>query len=198
MKKFLILILLLSCVLAQVCCASSYNVSFDTDGGTSIQSQSIPQGGFVDSPENPTKEGFDFIGWYVGEEKFDFTSPITQNLTLTAKWLEIPKEFTVRFETVEGKLISERRVLKGMLVDPPEFEIPSGVEFLGWYLSGKLFDFNIPITQNLTLKALCKDVIPGYVVTFLPENGERDFSCAIDVDGYVEPPSIPQKDGFKF
>lgn len=198
MKKFLILILLLSSVLAQVCCASSYTVSFDTDGGTSIQSQSIPQGGFVDSPENPTKEGFDFIGWYVGEEKFDFTSPITQNLTLTAKWLEIPKEFTVRFETVEGKLISERRVLKGMLVDPPEFEIPSGVEFLGWYLSGKLFDFNIPITQNLTLKALCKDVIPGYVVTFLPENGERDFSCAIDVDGYVEPPSIPQKDGFKF
>lgn len=198
MKKFLILILLLSCVFAQVCCASSYTVSFDTDGGTSIQSQSIPQGGFVERPENPIKDGFDFVGWFVGEEKFDFNLPITTNLTLTAKWLEIPKEFTVRFETIDGQLISENKVLKGEFINPPKFEMPSGVEFLGWYLSGKLFDFNTPITQSLTIKALFKEVIPAFVVTFSPENGERDFSYTVDLNGYVETPSIPQKEGFKF
>ena len=67
-----------------------YTVSFDLNGG----SGSIPTQWFVNvssatvlKPTNLTKEGFVFAGWYNGNTKYDFTQPVTSNITLTARWI---------------------------------------------------------------------------------------------------------------
>ena len=67
-----------------------HTVSFDSNGG----SGSIPTQWYVNTssatalqPADPTKDGFVFAGWYNGDAKYDFTQPVTSNITLTAKWV---------------------------------------------------------------------------------------------------------------
>ena len=70
-----------------------YIVQFNTMGGTFIESQKIQEGKTTTEPTRPTKDDFDFVGWYTSkdggktlESKFDFSSPIISDITLYAKW----------------------------------------------------------------------------------------------------------------
>lgn len=63
-----------------------YTVTFASNGGTPVPSQVRPQGAAAVKPADPTLDGWDFGGWYIGENAYDFTQPVTANLTLTAKW----------------------------------------------------------------------------------------------------------------
>ena len=63
-------------------------VTFDTDGGSSVESQTIPFGTHANPPEAPTKEGFVLFGWYLDDEPFDFETPIESNIIITAAWSE--------------------------------------------------------------------------------------------------------------
>ncbi|MDR0457047.1 MAG: InlB B-repeat-containing protein [Treponema sp.] len=67
-----------------------YTVTFDTNGGIpdSISSIEVAKGkGMGDQyPANPTKEGFKFRGWLDGGNRYDSTTPVNQNLNLTARW----------------------------------------------------------------------------------------------------------------
>ena len=66
-----------------------YTVHFEYDGGVGTGSDlRIAEGNTATAPENPTKEGFEFDGWYNGDVKFDFATPITSDLTLKAHWKE--------------------------------------------------------------------------------------------------------------
>ena len=68
---------------------SAYTVHFNTGvGGPTPQDQSIqPVYGRVQRPSpDPTREGYQFDGWFTGNIACDFSKPVTQNLTLTAKW----------------------------------------------------------------------------------------------------------------
>ena len=65
-----------------------YTVTFDSNGGTPVPSQVRPQGAATVKPADPTLAGWDFGGWYIGENAYDFTQPVTANLTLTAKWTQ--------------------------------------------------------------------------------------------------------------
>ena len=68
--------------------AGVYTVTFNTDGGSPVTSQVRPQGATVVKPDDPTRDGYDFGGWYIGENAYDFTQQVTANLTLTAKWTQ--------------------------------------------------------------------------------------------------------------
>ena len=45
--------------------------------------------GNASAPDTPVKSGYRFVGWYNGNAKWDFDTPVTENLTLTAKWEKI-------------------------------------------------------------------------------------------------------------
>lgn len=63
-----------------------FKIKFDSDGGSAVGNQYAIRGETIVEPEDPTKEGFIFAGWYDGETEFDFTTEIESHLTLTAKW----------------------------------------------------------------------------------------------------------------
>lgn len=66
---------------------SYYTVSFDTDGGSRVDSIRVKHGGTITFPTDPTKEGFSFDGWYLNEEKFDINTIIKSDIELIAKWI---------------------------------------------------------------------------------------------------------------
>ena len=67
-------------------------VSFDTDGGSNIDSVVIKIGETIKEPDIPKKDGYTFKGWYIEEEEFSFSKPITEEITLKAKWEEKKEE----------------------------------------------------------------------------------------------------------
>ena len=59
-----------------------YTVSFNMAGGSpQVPSQTVQHGSLATEPSNPTRDGYDFIGW-----DFDFLTPITSDITITAQW----------------------------------------------------------------------------------------------------------------
>lgn len=66
-----------------------YVVSFETNNGTVIPNQNVNSGGMPIKPNNPEKENHTFDGWYIGETKYDFDTPITGNTVIYARWTEV-------------------------------------------------------------------------------------------------------------
>ena len=72
-----------------------YTVSFNTNGGNKITSQTVAKNNSVKDPTAPIKENFEFAGWYTDKElttKYDFTEKVTKSFTLYAKWTEQKQE----------------------------------------------------------------------------------------------------------
>ena len=68
-----------------------YTVSFNSNGGSSVSGRKVKRGSTVSAPENPTKDGFTFDGWYSDKNltvPYDFNESVTKSLTLYAKWIE--------------------------------------------------------------------------------------------------------------
>ena len=69
-----------------------FEVTFDPDNKEDKSVEKVEIGDKVTKPENPTKEGYTFEGWFNGDEKFDFDTEIIEDITLTARWkkIEVP------------------------------------------------------------------------------------------------------------
>ena len=63
-----------------------YTVSFDSKGGTKVDSQIVEHGSTATKPGNPHTNDYTFKGWYLDGKKFDFSTPITGDITLVARW----------------------------------------------------------------------------------------------------------------
>jgi len=75
-----------------------YQVNFDSNGGSAVASIIIDEDGFAVRPEDPTKENYVFAGWYCNGEPFDFSSPITEDVKLEARWVEIGRVSGVKLD----------------------------------------------------------------------------------------------------
>jgi len=139
----------------------TYTVTFIYHNGTNANLEiEVVEGETVLKPSpNPTKEGSTFLGWFLGDEEFDFTTPITSNITLNAKWDDTetpPTEYIVTFDLNYGNAKpDEVKVVANEKVEKPANPTRSGYTFDGWFEGNATvsFDFNTPITKNITLKA---------------------------------------------
>ena len=64
----------------------TYVVTFDSDGGSNISSKTVNKNSTVSKPSNPTKNGYKFIAWLLDGKEYDFSKPVTTDITLVAKW----------------------------------------------------------------------------------------------------------------
>ena len=66
-----------------------FTVTFDSNGGSAVESVKVKSGGTVAKPSEPVRQGYYFDGWFVGDKKYNFSSAVTGALTLTARWTAI-------------------------------------------------------------------------------------------------------------
>lgn len=66
---------------------TKFTVTFNPDNGSKSWTVEVEDGATVLEPEEPSKDGHSFEGWYLGEDAFDFAgTKIKSNIVLSAKW----------------------------------------------------------------------------------------------------------------
>ena len=121
----------------------SYTVSFEPNGGSAVEAQSVLNGKSPAKPADPVREGYVFVGWYLdGEFKTPFgfgAQPVTADTVLYARWsedllggAEYTVDFDVNYEDAENP--DSMQTVGGKLFGLP---VPSrdGYEFMGWWVS---------------------------------------------------------------
>lgn len=130
-------------------------VSFSINGEI-VETQKIEEGKNATKPYDPETSGMEFLGWYLGDKKFDFSTPIKKNINLEAKWQKKVEEPNQEKHTItlniDGKLFTIETDENGK-VEEPEEPSKSGYEFLGWYIGDEKVDFSKEFTENTTIVA---------------------------------------------
>ncbi|MCL2045010.1 MAG: InlB B-repeat-containing protein [Oscillospiraceae bacterium] len=136
-----------------------HTVTFNSNGGSSVASQTVAAGGKATKPADPTKTDSTFGGWYSDSEltnAYDFNANVTANITLYAKWDTTPTTFTVTFNSNGGSAVTSQTVATGGKVTKPTDPTKSGNTFAGWFSNAALttaYNFDTAVTANLTLYA---------------------------------------------
>ena len=185
-----------------------YTVTFDLNGATSPASeamQSVSTGNLPNEPDDPTKTGSEFVCWYengdAAQAPYDFTRPITKNVSLVAKWA---RYLNVIIDTgIDGQPTQMVTVLEGQKMTEPAKPDNGTKELLGWYLkSGETyteFDFDTPVTKEMTLYARWYDPANPTTaeVTFMDGDRQLDKKT-VNVGDKVTLPADPEKDNYTF
>ena len=168
MKKRILSILLLCCMVLTLLPTTAFaadespavtnvTVTFDSDGGSAVEPQSVPQGQPAQRPAAPTKDGYTFIGWYnkadlqyINLPEWNFDYPVFENMELVAQWMEarpistdpityLDKDGNQQVCTAYTVLTSET---KASILDYADkwYDLPAG-----WYV----VEGNVTITPRL-------------------------------------------------
>ena len=171
---YIVLALTLACCLAMltlVACdktseeetPASITVTFMVDSSV-YKSITLEEGGTLTLPENPTKEGYDFAGWYLDKEfaeAFD-AAKLEKSIAVYAKWTEkgaaptdpTPTSLTVTF-VVDGVTYQSLTVEAGGTLTLPATPTKEGYDFAGWFLDEALTQTFDPtaVDTNVTIYA---------------------------------------------
>ena len=198
-----IIALILVCVIA-ITSSSNVEVSFDSLGGTKVETIKVKKGSTITKPENPTKEGYSFIAWMLDGEEFNFDKKITKNIKLTAKWKEESGIiYTISFDTDGGNKVDNIKVKNGKINNLPIPE-KKGYTFVGWYNKAEKVEVGDTISKDIILKAKWEkqteqsESTKKYTVSFDSAGGSKVNSQTVQQNNKVKKPLNPTKDGFIF
>ncbi len=196
-------------------------VKFDPNGGTaSYTEQTIKYGEKVTLPTNPSKVGYTFDGWYNGDTPWDFETPVTGPMTLTAHWTV--STYTITYELDGGINAEDNPASYTYGTGVTSFAAPSkaGYTFKGWYdnadFSGEpVTSISADAHDNITLYAKWEynyiyiPTVPSYgvsapkaangTVSVSPANAVKGSTVTVTVTpdkGYtLETLTVTDKDG---
>lgn len=130
----------------------TFIVTFDSNGGTAVNSQDVLKNDLIEEPIEPIKEGYIFEAWMLDEETFDISSVTIQgDITLVASWE--PIIYTISFDSNGGNELDDIEIAHGEIAERPDNPRRSGRRFLYWHQDGERFDFDTPITEDINLRA---------------------------------------------
>ena len=166
-----------------------YTITFNSNDGTSVESQNVNAGEKLKEPTPaPTREGFTFDGWYEDSTfstKFNFDTPITDNMTLYAKWTE--NKYTLTFDANggSGTMTSVTDLTGEYTLPANEFTAPSGKQFKGWSLTtdGAIVT-KVDMTENRTVYAIWENIpVVTYTVSFAANGGTGTMADVTGISG---------------
>lgn len=206
MKKkafILIIILIIALIFIGFFLTSStyYTVSFDTNGGSKIEDVKVKKNKAISAPEEPTKEGYVFDKWYLNDQEYDFNIPVTEDITLKAKWYE-EKKVTISFNSFGGSDIPNVTLKVGEKLENLPIPTKEGYKFIGWYASGKEFDLDTTFTEDIVLVAKWQKVSTSaekkyYSVKF--DNGYGKVNTIeVEKNSKVDKPENLVREGYTF
>lgn len=124
--------------------------------GEVVKTNRIISGRTVNEPEAPERDGYTFDYWYAEDKDtaYDFTIPVTDNLTLNAKW--IPHVYSVRFDSKGGSYVYPQNVERDTKATVPTEPEKKGYSFGGWFTDSdckNVWNFDTLITKDTVLYA---------------------------------------------
>ena len=180
----------------------SYYVTFDSNGGSTVDGQSINEGDLAFEPSIPIKDGYIFKEWQLDGKTYNFDKPIYDNIVLKASYISANnnnKTYVVTFNTFGGNKIANKHVNANSKIEKPANPIREGYIFKEWRLNGKAFDFNSEITSNITLDAIYNiDNREIYTINFNTKGGSAVKEQLVRSGDKVTIPKAPIKSGYKF
>lgn len=186
-----------------------YVVSFESNGGSFVESQIIQKGKKVSNPTSPTKDGYAFVGWYKDKElkdKFDFDlDTISAHTVLYAKWL---KYYTISAKTSWDGTNAERGEVEGAgtYKDGDNVTLKAkpadGFYFEAWKEGESVVSteptYTFVVNKDRTLKAIVQEIIP-YEVKFETFGGTNIPNQTVWTNNpYATKPADPTKQGCDF
>ena len=134
-------------------------VTFDSRGGSKVEAQEVQYGTTVTEPA-VTSEGFIFGGWMLEGSPYDFTTPVTRNITLTARWEGVTHQVTFY---LNGKYYSSDTVRHNEHVLFPKVTPSEGKTVTCWCTDKELntlYAHITPVTEDIVLYAEERDTEP--------------------------------------
>ena len=154
MKKINLIIIIFVLVLTG-CKSKTYTVTINLADGTQLASLNIPTGSNLKDVDIPEKDGYIFVSILKNGLEYDIDTPVKEDMTLTATYVEIPniaKKYTVSFD-FGNNVIKTQTIRENVKVNEPKAINKNKYKFLGWYLDGELYDFDLPVTKDIKLVA---------------------------------------------
>lgn len=154
MKKINLIIIIFVLVLTG-CKSKTYTVTINLADGTQLASLNIPTGSNLKDVDIPEKDGYIFVSLLKNGLEYDIDTPVKEDMTLTATYVEIPniaKKYTVSFD-FGNNVIKTQTIRENEKVNEPKAINKNKYKFLGWYLDGELYDFDLPVTKDIKLVA---------------------------------------------
>lgn len=177
---------------------NSYTVAFDSMGGTDVAEATVAHGGNVVSPTDPTKDGYDFGGWYTDAActgAYSFGDEVTSSFTLYAKWNA--KSYTVTFDSDGGSAVQNATVKYNDKIVKPADPTKIGYTFAGWNNGNTAYDFATAVTGDVTLTAQWTK--NSYTVIFDANGGTSVANASVEHGDKVQKPTDdPTKTGYTF
>ncbi|MBR3309082.1 MAG: InlB B-repeat-containing protein, partial [Lachnospiraceae bacterium] len=172
--------------------APSYTVNFVDDDGTTVlaDSKTVEKYHKVEKPNNPTKAGYTFDGWYTtvdGSTLFDWNTQITADTTVYAHWTRDTLSYTVHYVDDEGSTIATDKV-----VSNPNYTIGQNVTEYAIAIAGYRPDES---SKTLVLQAKDNDITfvyrkkaetTKYTVRYIIADGEAGAGTKVADDKIVE------------
>jgi len=173
-----------------------FTVTFNTDGGTSVNLQKITTGGLVIRPQDPVKNNYVFRHWEYNGVIWDFdTDTVTENITLTAIYFA---PVTITFDTAGAGAIAPITVPYGSTATEPTAPAKTNYTFEGWLHNGSIWQFSTPVYESITLTAKWRANV--FTVTLDPNGGTAVAPMEIQagslIDYYATP--TPTREGYTF
>ncbi len=187
-----------------------HTVTFDSDGGSAVETQVIEDGQSVAEPEPPVKENHRFVGWYLNERAYDFSSKVTQDITLTAHW-EVFKPLDVPvFNPASGSIVKVGSSLALKCTDP-DAVIYYTIDGSEPTKESLVYQEPITITKDTVVKAfaskegwLDSEIVSGtYTVARLTIRFDSDGGSPVEEQQVLQgqqaaEPEPPIKEGYRF
>ena len=179
-----------------------FTVFYNVHGhGKAPANEKVESGKTAAKPENPTEDGWKFKGWYRSDdyigEPFDFTTAITEDTTLHAKWA---RTWTVSFDVgSHGTAPTAQTVENGAKATKPADPTAEDYSFQGWYTDTRYtmeYDFSKEVTEDTTVYAKW---VKKPIVSFNANgHGTAPASQTVELNGKATKPADPTAEGYVF
>lgn len=179
-----------------------FTVFYNVHGhGTAPAEEKVESGKTAAKPEDPTEDGWKFKGWYISDdyigEPFDFTTAITRDTTLYAKWA---RTWTVTFDVGDhGTAPAAQTVEDGAKATKPADPTAEDYSFQGWYTDTRYtmeYDFSKEVTEDTTVYAKW---VKKPIVSFNTNgHGTAPTRQTVELNGKAVKPADPTAEGYVF
>ena len=166
----IIIVLLILLFVLKGCSAKEFEITFDTNGGSNVSSLTIKKEGKITKPEDPTKEGYIFEGWYYNGKEFDFNTEVTKDMKLEARWTKI--EVTGINLNAQNLTLKPEGIAELEVIFTPE----GASSELVWESSDESI---VTVNEKGELKALKEGEV---TITVTTKDGKYKASCKIKVE----------------